>query len=228
MAISSLGKIATGAADMNVKLISHIESLKPRIEILPTVSPVLSSNWVLICVPLRLVVTVSPDHIDLWYLMGNDDNGMNGLPKYIVNSSSFEEDMKPIKIASIELDDYGPWKGIRSAALSSDGSLISVSNNCGTRLFKLDPTELTIQTILFKKLRQYVCTSMEFCSIGNGSIECLVTGSISKIKRSNKRKLCLTAWDLENQTIVAEFTDVDSGKYFHSDIYIMKFNISVY
>lgn len=120
-------------------------------------------------------------------------------------------EVKPVKVASIDLDDNGPWAGIRSAALSSDGSLIAVSNKSGTRLFKLDLDELTIQTVEFKRLKQHVCSALHFASIGNGGAESLVAGVVSRTKGGKDDQVRLTVWDLENLTVVAEFKDVDSG-----------------
>lgn len=193
LAVSVHGEIATGSSDTVVAIMTDTLSCATRKRELPALSAPISSSWIHISETLRLVLAVQPSYVDLWCLLDAEHG----------------KSLKPVKAVRIELDDEGQgWQCIRCAALSDDGTMIAVSNNTGTRLFRFDVAELTVTTVTFKKLRQRVATALHFVQCGEQ--QCLITATIGRVG-DLKKKLKLTVWDLHTGTIVAEFAKLDSG-----------------
>lgn len=190
LAISKRGEVATGSSDTVVAVMTDVLSCATRKQILPSLSGPISASWIHVSESMRLVLGIQPNYLDLWCLLETPEG----------NSP------KPVKTVRLELDDKGQgWQAIRCAALSPDGTLIAVSNDTGTRLFRFDLEELTLTAVGFKKLRQRISTALHF--VYCGAQRCLLTATIGR-RGEQKRRAKLTVWDLDTETVAAEFTSL--------------------
>lgn len=194
VAVASSGLLVTAASDGTARVFTDLRDLNTATLSLPGTSAVAASQWLQFCEPLRLVMTTFPRKVELWCLTTQQSSTVN-----------------PVKVASVELGGDG-GSHIRSSALSPDGRLIAVSNDAGTRLFKLDLEELNVEAVAFKRVRSLVCTAMRFATIGG--ITCLLTASVAKTSSGGdfgRPESKLTIWDMHEKRVLATFDDAPSA-----------------